>query len=63
MDKFGVPAESVVCKKCKGSGRIKLGIKQYVICSECNGEGRTRDVNPVKEAEEIKKQIEDNYGK
>lgn len=63
MDKFGVPAESVVCKKCKGTGHRKLGGRQYVTCLECDGESRTKDVNPVKEAEEIKKQIEDNHGK
>lgn len=59
MEKYGVPAESIICKTCRGSGQKRIGKKQYIPCPDCNGECRTKEVNPVKEAEEIKKQIEE----
>lgn len=59
MEKYGIAAESVVCKSCRGSGQKRLRKKQFILCPDCGGEGRIKEVNPVKEAAEIKKQIEE----
>jgi DnaJ-class molecular chaperone len=59
MEKYGIPADSVICTDCGGDGQKRLGRKQMILCPTCKGEGRTAKVDPVKEAEEIKQQIED----
>lgn len=61
MEKYGIMADSIVCKKCKGTGRTHLGRAQWVWCHKCKGTGReSMKIDPVKEAAEIKKEIGDN---
>ena len=53
MDKYGIMPFSEQCPKCHGDGEI-----DGIICDVCGGTGRkSSKVDPVKEAEELKKEI------
>lgn len=63
MDKYGIMADEIKCTKCKGEGKLNLGRSHFTPCDRCNGTGRKGGVvDPVKEAEATKKQIENKNG-
>lgn len=58
MDKYGVMPDSLRCDVCHGSGQKKIGRRHWIFCLACDGTGRkTAHVDPVKEANELKKEI------
>jgi len=59
-DKYGVMPESDICTECNGAGG-KLVYGEWIICPACKGNSRVggKRPDPIKEAEEFKKEREE----